>query len=291
MRRKWPVVTAAIPLAIGWALVAAHPAAASIRHGGPGPGAQVWPGGRMSEPGDAFPGAPTGIVKPRASRSQSGGQDTSASSSNWAGYAVTGASGSFTSVSASWTQPTASCAAGSQYAAFWVGLDGYTSKTVEQIGTEADCTGANPQTPLYYAWYEVYPGAGVNFTNPVSPGDKFTGTVTAQGNDKFRLVLTDTTRGWTQTISPTQAGADLSSAEAIAEAPSGPSANSSPLPLTNFGSVGFTGVTANGKSLDTLDPVQISMPNTSAAGMASEGSFSVTYAGTAGTDFAPWFGI
>jgi len=291
MRRKWPVVTAAIPLAIGWALVAAHPAAASIRHGGPGPGAQVWPGGRMSEPGDAFPGAPTGIVTPRASSSQSGGQDTSASSSNWAGYAVTGASGSFTSVSASWTQPAASCTTGNQYAAFWVGLDGYTSKTVEQIGTEADCTGPSPQTPQYYAWYEVYPGAGVNFANPVSPGDKFTGTVTAQGNDKFRLVLTDTTRGWTQTISATQAGADLSSAEAIAEAPSGPSANSSPLPLTNFGSVGFTGVTANGKSLDTLDPVQISMPNTSVAGMASEGSFSVTYAGTAGTDFAPWFGI
>jgi hypothetical protein len=311
MRRKWPVVTAAIPLAIGWALVAAHPAAASIRHGVPGPGAQVWPGGpvsqlsepvsrlsepggRMSEPGDAFPGAPTGIVTPRASSSQSGGQDTGVSSSNWAGYAATGASGSFTSVSASWTQPTASCTSGSQYAAFWVGLDGYTSKTVEQIGTEADCSGPNPSTPQYYAWYEVYPGAGVNFANPVRPGDTFTGTVTAQGNDKFQLVLTDTTRGWTQTISATQAGADLSSAEAIAEAPSGPSADSSPLPLTNFGSVGFTGVTANGTSLDRLDPVQISMPNTSVAGMASDGSFSVTYAGTSGNntenDFAQWFG-
>ena len=316
MRRKWPVVAAAIPLAFGWALVAAHPAAASIRHGVRGPGAQVWPGGpgsqlsqpgggplsepggrvsepggRVSEPGDAFPGAPTGIVTPRASSSQSGGQDTSASSSNWAGYAVTGAAGSFTSVSASWTQPTATCSTGSQYAAFWVGLDGYTSKTVEQIGTEADCTG---QIPRYYAWYEVYPGAAVNFANPVSPGDEFTGTVTAQGNDKFQLVLTDTTQGWTQTISATQAGADLSSAEAIAEAPSGPSANSSPLPLTNFGSVGFTGVTANGTSLDTLDPVQISMPDTSVAGMASDGSFSVSYAGTsgnyAGTDFAPWSG-
>ena len=41
MRRKWPVVTAAIPLTIGWALVAAHPAAASIRHGVPGPGKTV----------------------------------------------------------------------------------------------------------------------------------------------------------------------------------------------------------------------------------------------------------
>ena len=278
MRRKWPVVTAAIGLAIGWALVAAHPAAASIRHGVPGPG------------------APTGIVTPRASSSQpggqSGGKDSGVSSSNWAGYAATGAAGRFTSVSASWTQPTASCAGGSQYAAFWVGLDGYTSKTVEQIGTEADCTGPTPQ---YYAWYEVYPGAGVNFANPVSPGDKFTGTVTAQGNDKFRLVLEDITQGWTQTISATQAGADLSSAEAIAEAPSNTSGGSSVLPLTDFGSVDFTGVTVNGTSLDTLDPVQISMPDTSVAGMASDGSFSVTYAGTSRTytaaDYAPWFGF
>jgi hypothetical protein len=41
--------------------------------------------------------------------------------------------------------------------------------------------------------------------------------------------------------------------------------------------------------------VQISMPDTSVAGMASDGSFSVTYAGTSGnyggTDFAQWFGI
>jgi hypothetical protein len=75
---------------------------------------------------------------PVSQAATTGGQNTSVSSSNWVGYAATGAAGSFTSVSASWTQPTASCATGSQYAAFWVGLDGYTSKTVEQIGTEAD---------------------------------------------------------------------------------------------------------------------------------------------------------
>jgi hypothetical protein len=39
------------------------------------------------------------------------------------------------SVSASWTQPTASCTAGSQYAAFWVALDGYTSFPVNYTGT------------------------------------------------------------------------------------------------------------------------------------------------------------
>jgi hypothetical protein len=273
--------------------VAAHPAAASVRDGFPGPGGQVQPGGpvsQLSQPGEDLPGAPTGIVTPQASSSQSatsGSQDTSVSSSNWAGYAATGASGSFTSVSASWTQPTASCVAGSQYGAFWVGLDGYASKTVEQIGTEADCTGP---TPKYYAWYEVYPGTGVNFTNPVSAGDTFTGTVTSQGDGKFQLVLKDTTQNWTQTINATEAGADLASAEAIVEAPSSTSGSgdSSVLPLTNFGSVGFTGVTANGKSMDTLNPVQITMPDTSVGDMASDGSFSVNYTGTG---FAQWFGV
>ena len=53
MRRKWPVLTAAIPLAFGWALVAAHPAAASVRDGFPGRGGQVQPGGpirQLSQP-------------------------------------------------------------------------------------------------------------------------------------------------------------------------------------------------------------------------------------------------
>jgi Peptidase A4 family len=297
MRRKWPVLTAAIPLAFGWALVAAHPAAAAVRDGVPGPGGQVQPGGpvsqlgQLSQPGGTFPGAPTGIVTPPASSESATGrsQDTSVSSSNWAGYAATGASGSFTSVSADWTQPTANCAAGSQYGAFWVGLDGYASKTVEQIGTEADCTGPSPQTPKYYAWYEVYPGAGVNFTNPVSPGDKFTGTVTSQGDGAFQLVLKDTTQNWTQTINATEAGADLSSAEAIVEAPSSTSGSSSSvLPLTNFGSVAFTGVTVNGKSMDTLNPVQITMPDTSVSDISSDGSFSVNYTGNG---FAPWAGF
>jgi len=54
------------------------------------------------------------------------------------------------------------------------------------------------------------------------------------------------------------------------------------------GSVGFTGVTANGTRMDTLNPVQITMPDTSVADMASDGSFSVNYTGTG---FAQWFGL
>ena len=54
-------------------------------------------------------------------------------SSNWSGYAVTGSAGSVTSPSGSWTVPAVT---GSRfttaYAAFWVGIDGFASNTVEQ---------------------------------------------------------------------------------------------------------------------------------------------------------------
>lgn len=63
--------------------------------------------------------------------------------------------------------PTVDCiVTPTSYSAFWVGLDGYSSKTVEQIGTEADCKGA---TPSYYAWYEFYPKFPVINVLPIKP--------------------------------------------------------------------------------------------------------------------------
>ena len=63
-------------------------------------------------------------------------------STNWAGLnAVAGAPGSFQNVSASWTQPAVTCTVADSYSAYWVGLDGDTTSTVEQLGTEADCVG------------------------------------------------------------------------------------------------------------------------------------------------------
>ncbi len=100
---------------------------------------------------------------------------TNSTSSNWSGYAVTGSR--FTSVSASWTQPTAKCS-GTAYSSFWVGLDGDTSNTVEQTGTDADCSGSTPQ---YYAWYEMYPKFPVNLSGTVRPGDHLSASVTTNG--------------------------------------------------------------------------------------------------------------
>src|SRR5438105_2174985 len=60
-------------------------------------------------------------------------------SGNWSGYAATG--GGFTSVSASWVQPAVSCTSKTTYSSFWVGIDGDGSNSVEQTGSEADCSG------------------------------------------------------------------------------------------------------------------------------------------------------
>ena len=45
-------------------------------------------------------------------------------------------------------------AGGFPYSSFWVGIDGYSSSSVEQLGTDSDCAG---NTPDYYAWWEMYP--------------------------------------------------------------------------------------------------------------------------------------
>jgi len=198
---------------------------------------------------------------------------TQSTSSNWSGYAATG--GPFTSVSASWTEPSVTCS-GTAYASFWVGLDGDTSSTVEQTGTDADCSGSTPQ---YYAWYEMYPKYPVNLSNPVQPGDAMSASVTTTGSGRFTLTISDSTQGWSYTTSQRLKSAALSSAEVIAEAPS---SRSGVLPLANFGTVSFSNATANGASLATFNPDPITMASGSTvkaqpSSISSSGSFSVTW--------------
>ncbi|MGW7824442.1 G1 family glutamic endopeptidase [Streptomyces puniciscabiei] len=172
-------------------------------------------------------------------------------SGNWAGYAATGTT--FTSVSTSWTQPAAHCANDDTYVAFWAGLDGDGSNTVEQTGTEVDCTNGTPQ---YSAWYEMYPDYPVYFKDHLAAGDHLTASVTANGKGSFTLQLTDTTQGWSHTKRARLRTAQRVSAEIIAEAPSD---TNGPLPLANFGTVQFTGATINGKPAETYNPDKIHM--------------------------------
>ena len=200
---------------------------------------------------------------------------TNSTSTNWSGYAATG--NRFTSISASWTEPTAICSFGASYSSFWVGLDGDTSNTVEQTGSSADCSSAN--VPQYYAWYEMYPKFPSNLSSPVKPGDAFTASVTTDGVGRFTLTISDATQKWTFQTTQRLKSASLASAEVIAEAPS---SRSGVLPLTNFGTVNFSGATANGVALSSFNPDRIDMVSgttvkAQTGTISSSGSFSVTW--------------
>ena len=228
------------------------------------------PGGLMLRPGRAF----------RATTHRRYG---AAESTNWSGYATTGADGTYNSVSATWIEPTVTCSSSGrgrssdQYAAFWVGLDGYSSDSVEQTGTDSDCDG---RTPDYYGWYEMYPADPVYFANTVKPGDSLSASVTFSGTDTYTLILTDSTQGWTQPITKNENGLDRSSAEVITEAPS---SNFGVLPLANFSTVNYTTSSTNGTSLGVQSPVEIVMVDNrgadkdSTSGITSGGAFTNTW--------------
>ncbi len=195
-------------------------------------------------------------------------------SANWAGYAAAGAPGSFTSVSASWAQPAVTCGTADTFSSFWAGLDGDGSQTVEQTGTEADCSAG---AATYQGWYEIFPNAPVFYADPVQPGDAMSASVTSDGGGTFTLTLSDATQGWTQTTQQALAGAELGSAEVIAEAPS----NGTVLPLADFGTVNFTAATVDNAPIGNADGLsELTMESASGAVLASPsaltgGAFSV----------------
>ena len=238
MLRRWCVLLAMLAVTAGTALTAGSASAATgelTGHAGLGDGGWPWP-----PPGTQswVPGGPVNLIG-RTFASHSG----QAQSTNWSGYAAT--TGTYTSVSANWVQPAGHCTGGNQYAAFWVGLDGYSSGTVEQTGSEVDCIG---RTAEYSAWYEAYPAASMNYNNIVKAGDSFTATVTYTTGNQFSLYIDDITEHWSHTTVVTVANAARTSAEVIAEAPCCTFFGGI-LPLTNFGTMNFTGSMANGADL------------------------------------------
>jgi hypothetical protein len=169
--------------------------------------------------------APIYTMAPRMRR------DTT-SSTNWSGYAISASSGSVTNVKGSWIVPAVQSGtpAGS-YSSFWVGIDGYISTTVEQIGTDSDMTSSGPS---YYAWFEFYPHPAYYVPITVHAGDTISAEVSYSGKS-FTVKITDVTTGVSWSTSSKANQAKRSSAEWIAEAPY----SGGVLPLTNFGTVDF----------------------------------------------------
>jgi hypothetical protein len=167
----------------------------------------------------------TGITSPGKIQGQ-----TDVESTNWSGYADTGSS--FSAVSSSWTEPSASCSGRQeQLAAFWVGIDGYSSDSVEQDGTLIECYRGEA---YQYTWWEMYPTNDIQVVGEtLAAGDAITATVTRSGTS-YTLKVTDATHT-ADSFSTTQTCSSCanSSAEWIAEAPSG---SSGVYPLADFSS-------------------------------------------------------
>jgi hypothetical protein len=123
----------------------------------------------------------------------------------WTGYAVTGTD--FTQVQGSWTVTAVDCTkTPNTDSSEWVGIDGWSSNTVEQTGTDADCNG---KKPYYYVWYEFYP-LGTVVINDVSiaPGDKFSASVVYEGDNEYTVSITNVTTGESFTKEVEFKGAD-----------------------------------------------------------------------------------
>jgi Peptidase A4 family len=170
-------------------------------------------------------------------------------SSNWAGYAVVPSAGgrsAFSSISGSWTVPAATCSnRGDTYSAAWVGLGGFreSSQALEQIGTDADCSGSGGA--VYSAWYELVPAAPVALKLKVHAGDAMAASATAKGHG-VTLRIRDLSTGKIFTRTRRVSRIDSSSAEWIVEAPSVCVTTNicRTLTLTDFGSVAFSDLSA-----------------------------------------------
>ncbi|HKS47849.1 MAG TPA: G1 family glutamic endopeptidase [Amycolatopsis sp.] len=185
------------------------------------------------------------------------------SGGNWGGYV---SFGSFTTATASWTEPSVTCTSTDDVLAPWVGIDGDGSSTVEQTGVVTDCSSGSP---VYQAWYEMYPAAPVYYSNAVGAGDKISATVTRTGTNTYQLTISDTTKGWSRTVIKSL-NSRHSSAEAIIESPTDRYPGIS-------GGMRFTGVRFNGTNLaDTspsgLDADDMGLYTWSPSAIASDGT-------------------
>lgn len=207
---------------------------------------------------------------------------TDVESTNWSGYADTGSS--FSKVTAKWTEPSATCSSRTeQLAAFWVGIDGYSSDSVEQDGTLIECYGG---TAYQYTWWEMYPTNDIQVVGEtLAAGDAITSTVTRTGTS-YTLTVTDSTHSANSfTETENCSSCDNTSAEWIAEAPAG---SSSIYPLADFGSWTASGASVTEGStsgvISSFTDDEITMVDSSSRVKAQPGalnssgnSFSVTW--------------
>lgn len=198
---------------------------------------------------------------------------TKVKSTNWSGYADDNTSGTkYSKVAGKWTEPTGKCGSATSLAAFWVGIDGYSTNSVEQDGTIIECVSG---TPSYFDWWEMYPTNAVQVVNSVKPGDKIAASVVRSGTS-YTLKVTDSTHtGDSFSTKQTCSASSCTdgSAEWIAEAPCC-SSGTTPYPLTNFGTWSLKSGTVTGSGtagkIKSFPDDQITMVNGSSGAVEAK---------------------
>jgi hypothetical protein len=146
------------------------------------------------------------MVPSRLGPSPANGGATAEPSYNWSGFAdQESASKTISSVSGQWVIPYVECPSGpyqyqDAFIAQWVGIDGFSNGTVEQLGTATQCFEG---VTYYYVWYEMFPAGTIeegtvacindNVDCP-QPGDRVAASVTVAAGGNYTLSLTDFSR-------------------------------------------------------------------------------------------------
>jgi hypothetical protein len=202
---------------------------------------------------------------------------TQVQSTNWSGFADT--STTFSTITGNWIEPSVSCSGKTTLAVFWVGIDGFTSGTVEQDGTLAECSGGRA---FYFTWWEMFPTNAIQVVgSSVQPRDSIRASVVRSGTS-YALQVTDSSHPANSfTTTQSCAGCANSSAEWIAEAPSG---SGGVLPLANFHSWTLSGATVNSGVISSFPDDEITMVDNAGRVKAQPGplngsgnGFSVTW--------------
>ncbi|KAH9940061.1 acid proteinase [Epithele typhae] len=205
-------------------------------------------------------------------------------SSNWSGAVLVQGSGTFKSVTGTFTIPTPkepSGGSGTHSASAWVGIDGDTCGTaILQTGIDFTVSGTRTS---FDAWFEWFPDFAHDFSGiSLSPGNSITVSVVATSTTGGTATIVNHSTG--QTVSHTFSGQPAlcqENAEWIVE---DFESGNSLVPLANWGTVTFTGASA-GTSSGTVTPSGATIINMEQNGRvltnaaASGSSVTVQYTG------------
>ncbi|RPD55203.1 acid proteinase [Lentinus tigrinus ALCF2SS1-7] len=193
------------------------------------------------------------VVRPVTEEQAAGNTTHPEFSSNWSGAVLVAGANTFKSVTGTFTVPTPrepSGGSGTHSASAWVGIDGDTcGNAILQTGIDFTVSGSSTS---FDAWFEWFPDFAHDFTGiTVRPGNSITVSVTATSLTGGTATIVNHSTG--QTVSHTFSGQPAlcqENAEWIVE---DFSEGGGLVPLANWGTVTFTGVSA-GTSSGTTTP-------------------------------------